>query len=73
MDRCHSCDQLFREQQIRAYLARGNKAPDTTAKPKTVKESLRKAAHFYSMLQTEDGHWAGEFEQLDNQQNEYCS
>jgi len=55
-----SCDQLFRAQQIRSYLARGNKAPDIS-KPKSVKESLRKAAHFYAMLQTDDGHWAGDY------------
>lgn len=56
----NSCDQLFRAQQIRAYLARGNEAPDSL-KPKTVKEALKKGAHFYSMLQTEDGHWAGDY------------
>lgn len=56
----NSCDQLFREAQIRAYLAKGNEAPNTS-KPKNVKESLKKAAHFYSMLQTEDGHWAGDY------------
>ena len=56
----NSCDQLFRGQQIREYLARGNKAPDQT-KPKTVKDALYKAAHFYSMLQTDDGHWAGDY------------
>ena len=56
----NSCDQLFRGQQIRAYLASGKAAPDQS-EPKTVKESLRKAAHFYSMLQTDDGHWAGDY------------
>jgi squalene/oxidosqualene cyclase-like protein len=57
-----SCDQLFRAQQIRAYLKiPGNQAPDISSKPKTVKEALRKAAHFYAMLQTEDGHWAGDY------------
>lgn len=31
------------------------------SKPQTAKEAARKAAQFYSMLQTEDGHWAGDY------------
>lgn len=56
-----SCDMIFRAQQIRDYLASGKKAPDVKSKPKTAKEAATKAAHFYSMLQTEDGHWAGDY------------
>ena len=55
-----SADKVFRAQQIRNYLGRGNKAP-SFAKPKSVQEAARKATHFYSMLQTEDGHWAGDY------------
>ena len=56
-----SCDMIFRAQQIRSYLASGNTAPDLKSQPKTAKEAARKAAHYYSMLQTEDGHWAGDY------------
>lgn len=55
-----SCDKLFRAQQIRGYLARGNKPP-SKSQPKSVEEALKKAGHFYSMLQTTDGHWAGDY------------
>jgi squalene/oxidosqualene cyclase-like protein len=52
---------IFRAQQIRSYLASGKKAPDLKSKPATPKEAATKAAHFFSMLQTEDGHWAGDY------------
>ena len=55
-----SADKVFRAQQIRNYLGSGNKAP-SFAKPKSVQEAAHKATHFYSMLQTEDGHWAGDY------------
>lgn len=58
----NSNDQIFRAQQIRKYLSKpGAVAPDTTRKPKTVHEACRKAAHFYSMLQCDDGHWAADY------------
>ena len=41
-------------------MARGNEPP-RKSKPKTVEEALHKAGHFYSMLQTSDGHWAGDY------------
>jgi squalene/oxidosqualene cyclase-like protein len=56
----NSCDQIFRAQQIRNYLSAGGTAP-SMAKAKTVQEAVKKAAHFYSMLLTEDGHWAGDY------------
>jgi hypothetical protein len=56
----NSCDQIFRAQQIRNHLASGGTAPSMDP-PKTVHEATRKAAHFYSMLQCEDGHWAGDY------------
>jgi squalene/oxidosqualene cyclase-like protein len=58
----NSNDQLFRAQQIRKYLRRnGGAVPDTTTRPSTVHEACRKAAHFYSMLQCDDGHWAADY------------
>lgn len=57
----NSCDQLFRAQMIRTYLAAGNRPPDTKTKPATVKDALHKGVHFYSMLQSDDGHWAGDY------------
>jgi squalene/oxidosqualene cyclase-like protein len=61
----NSNDQIFRAQQIRKYLQKpGNVAPsmDTaSSKPKTVYEACRKASHFYSMLQCDDGHWAADY------------
>jgi squalene/oxidosqualene cyclase-like protein len=56
----NSCDMIFREQQIRNYLKEGGKPPSLET-PTTVKEAAKKAAHFYSMLQCEDGHWAGDY------------
>ncbi|KAG7348086.1 S-2,3-epoxysqualene cyclase [Nitzschia inconspicua] len=61
----NSNDQIFRAQQIRKYLQRpGNKAPNmekSSSSPTTVYEACHKAAHFYGMLQCEDGHWAADY------------
>ncbi len=46
---------------IRSYMASGQTPPSIDNKPKTAPEAARKAAHFYSMLQTSDGHWAGDY------------
>lgn len=54
-------DIVFREQMIRNYVARGGTLPDVNSKARTVREAARKGVHFYSMLQTEDGHWAGDY------------
>ena len=56
----NSCDIPFRAQMIRRYLGKGGKAPAKDA-PKSTREAIQKAAHFYSMLQTEDGHWSGDY------------
>ena len=56
----NSADLPFREQMIRGYLSRGN-APPSLEKATTMKEVIQKAVHFYSMLQSEDGHWAGDY------------
>lgn len=42
-------------------MASGQTPPSIDNKPKTAPEAARKAAHFYSMLQTSDGHWAGDY------------
>lgn len=56
----NSSDQIFRAQCIREYLATpGNKAPDNKNKPENIEQVLRRGVHFYSMLQTEDGHFSG--------------
>lgn len=45
---------------IREYLSSGKKPP-SLAPVKTVTEAIHKGVHFYSMLQTEDGHWSGDY------------
>ena len=57
----NSGDILLREQLILNYVTKGGKLPDIEKTCKTVKESARKAVHFYSMLQTEDGHFAADY------------
>lgn len=58
----NSSDQIFRAQQIRTFLLnKENKPPSTARKPKTPQEAAEKALAFYSMLLTEDGHWAGDY------------
>jgi lanosterol synthase len=54
-------DIIFRKQMISNYIAKGGTLPDCQSKARTVKEAARKAVHFYSMLQCEDGHWAGDY------------
>jgi len=56
----NSCDKIFRAQQIRNYLAEGG-SPPSLEPPNTLQEATKKAAHFYSMLLTNDGHWAGDY------------
>jgi squalene/oxidosqualene cyclase-like protein len=56
----NSADVPFRAQMIRAYVTAGN-APPTLNKAASIKECLHKAVHFYSMLQTSDGHWSGDY------------
>ena len=53
----NSADRIFRE----AQLARcPDEAPETNP-PASATEAARKGARFYSMLQCEDGHWAGDY------------
>ena len=69
----NSADLIFREQMIQNYVANGGTLPsmttdggndDNETKTSTdmsIKDAMKKAVHFYSMLQTEDGHWAGDY------------
>lgn len=50
-------DRIFRQAQMARYPA---DVPDTTA-PASATEAAKKGARFYSMLQCEDGHWAGDY------------
>jgi hypothetical protein len=72
----NSCDQLFRAQMIATYLERNDgKLPDDISflqqqatkgdlernRPKTASEAAKRGVAFYSMLQTTDGHFAGDY------------
>ena len=57
----NSADMIQRAQLIRDYMASGKQPPNTKSQPTTAKEALKKAVHFYSMLQTDDGHWSGDY------------
>lgn len=57
----NSCDQIFRAQCIREYIAQGKAPPERSEKPKNVDDALRRGVHFYSMLQTPDGHFSGDY------------
>eukprot|EP00814_Leptocylindrus_danicus_P003855 CAMPEP_0116009816 /NCGR_PEP_ID=MMETSP0321-20121206/3647_1 /TAXON_ID=163516 /ORGANISM="Leptocylindrus danicus var. danicus, Strain B650" /LENGTH=480 /DNA_ID=CAMNT_0003478829 /DNA_START=35 /DNA_END=1473 /DNA_ORIENTATION=+ len=57
----NSCDKIFRAQQIRNKMREGAVPPSLDFIPSTAAEAAKKGFHFYSMLQTEDGHWAGDY------------
>jgi len=59
---------IFREQQIRNYIKSGKKPPihDENSginkkEARSIQDAITKGGHFYSMLQCEDGHWAGDY------------
>jgi squalene/oxidosqualene cyclase-like protein len=54
----NSGDKLFRDAMIRSW--RGEK-PDEKKVPSSAKEAAGKGISFYQMLQTIDGHWAGDY------------
>ena len=54
----NSADKLFRAAMLNKW--KGSK-PDETKAPTTAKESASKGYSFYQMIQTEDGHWAGDY------------
>jgi hypothetical protein len=66
----YSADRPHREQMIRQYLLQeGNTLPSMTTTTTTttansidtIRTVLHKAVHYYSMLQTSDGHWSGDY------------
>ncbi len=70
----NSCDQIFRAQMISSYLEKNNgKFPedisylqdkgetDEANPPKTAMEAAKRGVAFYSLLQSTDGHWAGDY------------
>lgn len=54
----NSADKIFRDAMLNKW--KGNK-PDEKHKPNTAKEATSKGISFYQMLQSEDGHWAGDY------------
>mmetsp|Transcript_23740 Transcript_23740/g.50823 ORF Transcript_23740/g.50823 Transcript_23740/m.50823 type:complete len:1267 (+) Transcript_23740:97-3897(+) len=71
----NSCDQLFRAQMIASYLEKNdgklpedisylqqqNTAEGQSIPPKTPIEAAKRGIAFYSILQTSDGHFAGDY------------
>ena len=68
----NSCDQPFRSQMITQFLEKnGGRLPEelsylhdengTVPKPKSAIDAAKRGVAFYSMLQTTDGHWAGDY------------
>ena len=68
----NSCDQIFRAQMISSYLDENGlpeemahlQAGDGSEKNtpvQNVNEAARRGVAFYSMLQTSDGHWGGDY------------
>eukprot|EP00981_Chlorochromonas_danica_P002874 scaffold572_cov163-Ochromonas_danica.AAC.4 len=51
-------DKIFRAIMLRKWKG---PRPDTSLIPTTAKEAVSKAISFYQMIQTEDGHWAGDY------------
>lgn len=54
----NSGDKLYRAAMLRRW--KGD-LPDVESKPKNAKEAARKAISFYQVLQSEDGHWPGDY------------
>jgi len=72
----NTCDQIFRAQMIASYLEKNDgKLPDDISflqqktseedaksnPPKTVMEAAKRGVAFYSILQTADGHFGGDY------------
>ena len=57
----NSADIPFRTQMIHNYVTRGGTLPDVKEKPMNPRDAARKGVQFFSMLQTDDGHWAGDY------------
>jgi hypothetical protein len=46
---------------IQNFVANGGNLPNENEKPRNPMDAARKGVQFYSMLQTDDGHWAGDY------------
>ncbi len=70
----NSCDQIFRAQMISSYLEKNDGmfpediahlqdelSDEESSRPKTASEAAKRGVAFYSLLQTTDGHWAGDY------------
>lgn len=54
-------DSLWRAQRIAEWTAAGGTVPDASWKPRSALDHVRKAMSWYSVLQADDGHWAGDY------------
>lgn len=54
-------DEVWRAQRVAAWKAAGRSVPDASWKPATALDSLKKALSWYEILQSDDGHWAGDY------------
>jgi len=54
-------DEIWRAQRVDAWRKTGRSVPDASWHPTTTLDYLRKALSWYEVLQSEDGHWAGDY------------
>uniref|UniRef100_A0A7S1NID4 Terpene cyclase/mutase family member n=1 Tax=Eutreptiella gymnastica TaxID=73025 RepID=A0A7S1NID4_9EUGL len=57
----NAADLPFRCQKVAEWVARGRPLPSNKTAPDTPEAAARKAIQFYQILQSEDGHWAGDY------------
>ncbi len=57
----NSEDDIWRAQRVAAWKKAGGKVPDAKWVPTGPLDALRKAMRWYEVLQSDDGHWAGDY------------